>query len=102
MNVRKSTTCPSALNTTPPTRTHVQWSQPEEKLHLPERVKPPSVCTALPVGAYDELSRVLVSLPHTACWASSANSATCQRWTPTTLEPKPVAPPAVALPRPAV
>ena len=59
MNVRKSTTWPSALNTSPPSSTHWQWSQPEEKLHLPESVKPPSVCTALPVGAYDELSRVL-------------------------------------------
>ena len=58
MNVRKSTTWPSALNTSPPSSTQVQWSQPEEKLHLPESVKPPSVWTALPVGAYDELRRV--------------------------------------------
>src|SRR5690349_24974269 len=97
MNVRKSTTWPSALNTRPPSSTHAQWSQPLEKLHLHESVKPPSVWTALPVGAYDELSRVLVSSPHTACWASSANSATCQGCTPTTLETHPVEPQAPAM-----
>src|SRR3954466_2663173 len=78
MKVRKSTTLPSSLKTSPPSSTHEQWSQPEEKLHLPLRMKPPSVSVALPVGAYDELSRTLVSEPQTACWASSANSATCQ------------------------
>ena len=102
MNVRKSTTWPSALNTSPPSSTHVQWSQPEEKLHLPESVKPPSVCTALPVGAYDELSRVVVSLPQTACCASSAKSATCHGCTPTTLETQPVEPQALAMSRTAV
>src|SRR6188768_2354831 len=84
MNVRKSTTLPSSLNTRPPSSTQVQWSQPDEKLHLPDSVKPPSVIVALPVGAYDELSRVVVSAPHTACCASSENSATCHGCTPTT------------------
>ena len=83
MNVRKSMTWLSSLNTSPPSSTHEQWSQPELKLHLPDSVKPPSVSMALPVGAYDELSRVLVSSPQTACCASSANSATCHGCTPT-------------------
>ena len=69
---------------------------------MPESLKPPSVWTALPVGAYDELSRVSVSLPHTACCASSANSATCQGCTPTTLETQPVEPQALAMSRTAV
>src|ERR1700712_1984217 len=102
MKVRKSTTCPSVLNTRPPSSTHEQWSHPLEKLHLPDSVKPPSAWTALPVGAYDELSRVLVSLPHTACCASSANSATCHGCTPTTLETQPVEPHALAMSRTAV
>ena len=34
---RKSTTWPSSLNTSPPSSTHWQWSQPEEKLHLPRQ-----------------------------------------------------------------
>src|SRR3954447_15104499 len=102
MNVRKSTTWPSALNTSPPSSTHVQWSQPEEKLHLPDSVKPPSVCTALPVGAYDELSLVAVSAPQTACCASSANRATCHGCPPTTLETQPVEPQALAMSRTAV
>ena len=38
MNVLKSTTWPSSLNTSPPSSTHVQWSHPEEKLHLPDSV----------------------------------------------------------------
>ncbi len=80
----------------------MQWSQPEEKLHLPDSVKPPSVCTALPVGAYDELSRVPVSSPHTACCASSAKRATCHGCTPTTLETQPVEPHALAMSRTAV
>ena len=58
--------------------------------------------TALPVGAYDELSLVSVSSPQTACWASSANSATCHGWTPTTLETQPVEPQADAMSRTAV
>src|SRR3954447_13289004 len=102
MKVRKSTTCPSVLNTSPPSSTQVQWSQPLEKLHLPDRVKPPSAWTALPVGAYDELRRVLVSVPHTACCASSAKSATCHGWTPTTLDTQPVDPHALEMSRTAV
>src|ERR1700712_4728855 len=102
MNVRKSTTWSSALNTRPPSRPHWQWSQPEEKLHLPESWKPPSATIALPVGAYDELSRVLTSLPHTACCASSLNRATCHGCTPTTLETQPVEPHAEAMSRTAV
>ena len=102
MNVRKSTTWSSALNTSPPSSTHWQWSQPEEKDHLPESWKPPSAWTALPVGAYDELSRVLVSCPQTACCASSANSATCHGCTPTTLETQPVEPQAEEMSRTAV
>src|SRR4051812_6561828 len=102
MKVRKSTTWPSVLKTSPPSSTHWQWSQPEEKLHLPDRVNPPSVCTALPVGAYDELSRVAVSLPHTACCASSANSAPCHGCTPPTLETQPVEPQAPEISRTAV
>src|ERR1700761_9168883 len=102
MKVRKSTTCPSALKTSPPSSTQEQWSHPLEKLHLPDSVKPPSVCTALPVGAYDELRRVRVSEPHTACCASSANRATCQGCSPTTLEPPPVEPQAPAMSRTAV
>src|SRR5688572_3085660 len=92
MNVRKSTTCPSGLSTRPPSSTHWQWSQPEEKLQRPLSVNPPSVRTAFPVGAYDDESRVSVSSPHTACWASSENSATCQGWTPTTEDTQPVEP----------
>src|SRR3712207_9458656 len=92
MNVRKSTTLPSALKTSPPSSTHWQWSQPDEKLQRPLSVKPPSVCTALPVGAYDDESRVLWSSPHTARCASSANSATCHGWTPTTEDTQPVEP----------
>ena len=57
---------------------------------------------ALPVGAYDELSRVPVSSPQTACCASSANSATCHGCTPTTLETQPVEPHAEAMSRTAV
>ena len=38
MNVLKSTTWPSALKTSPPSSTQLQWSQPEEKLHLPDSV----------------------------------------------------------------
>src|SRR4051812_25462903 len=102
MKVRKSTTWPSALKTSPPSSTQVQCSQPEEKLHLPESVNPPSVCTALPVGAYDELNRVAVSSPHPACCASSENNATCQGCTPTTLETQPVEPQALAMSRTAV
>ena len=34
----------------------------------------------------------MVSEPHTACWASSAKSATCHGCTPTTLETQPVEP----------
>ena len=82
MKVRKSTTWPSSLKTRPPSSTQLQWSQPDEKLHLPDSLKPPSASTALPVGAYDELSRTFWSSPHTACWASSSNSATCHGWTP--------------------
>ena len=33
-----------------------------------------------------------MSSPQTACWASSANSATCHGWTPTTLDTQPVEP----------
>src|SRR4051794_30771030 len=102
MNVLKSTTLPSALKTNPPSRTQVAWSQPDEKLHLPDSVYPPSVIVALPVGAYDELSRTLVSEPQTACWASSANSATCHGCTPSTLETQPVEPQAEAMLRTAV
>ncbi len=36
MNVLKSTTLPSASKTRPPSSTQLQWSAPEEKLHLPE------------------------------------------------------------------
>src|SRR5690348_1760543 len=97
MNVRKSTTLPSALNTRPPSSTHWQWSQPDENDQRPLSWKPPSTCVALPVGAYDEESRVSVSLPHTACWASSGNSATCHGWTPTTEETQAVEPQAPAI-----
>src|SRR5215210_6558202 len=97
MNVRKSTTLPSSLNTSPPSRTHWQWSQPLLNDQRPLSVKPPSVSTALPVGAYDEDSRVLWSSPHTACCASSANSATCQGCTPTTDDTQPVEPQAPAI-----
>ena len=38
MKVLKSTTWPSSLKTRPPSSTQVQWSQPDEKLHLPESV----------------------------------------------------------------
>ena len=38
MNVLKSTIWPSSVKTSPPSSTHEQWSQPEEKLHLPERM----------------------------------------------------------------
>ena len=54
------------------------------------------------MGAYDELSRVAGSEPHTACWASSANSATCHGCTPTTLHTQPVEPQAPAMSRTAV
>src|SRR5690349_9641291 len=97
MKVRKSTTLPSSLNTSPPSRTHWQWSQPEEKLQRPLSWKPPSAWVALPVGAYDDDSRVSWSSPQTACCASSANRATCQGWTPTTLETHPVEPQAPAI-----
>ena len=102
MNVRKSMTWLSSLKTSPPSRTHEQWSQPELKLHLPESRNPPSVTLAFPVGAYDELNRVPVSSPQTACCASSANSATCHGCTPTTLETQPVEPHAEAISRTAV
>ena len=102
MNVRKSTTLPSSLKTRPPSSTHWQWSQPDEKLHLPLSRKPPSVICALPVGAYDDDSRVEVSWPHTACCASSSKSATCHGCTPTTLETQPVEPQAEAMSRTAV
>src|SRR3954453_14377414 len=102
MKVRKSPTLPSSLKTSPPSSTHEQGSQPEEKLHLPLRMKPPSVSEAFPAGAYDELSRTLVSEPQTACWASSANSATCHGCTPTTLDTQPVEPQAEAMLRTAV
>jgi hypothetical protein len=52
---------------------------------------------ALPVGAYDELSRVEVSVPQTACCASSWNSATCHGCTPSTEEIQPVEPQADAI-----
>src|SRR4051794_8607503 len=97
MNVLKSTTCPSALNTRPPRSTHWQWSQPLLKDHRPLRVKPPSVSWALPVGAYDEESRVFSSEPQTACWAWSSKRATCQGCTPTTEDTQPVEPHAPAI-----
>ena len=43
-----------------------------------------------------------VSSPHTACWASSEKSATCQGCTPTTLLTQPVEPQAEAMSRTAV
>src|SRR3954468_2499447 len=97
MKVRKSTTWLSALNTSPPSSTHWQWSQPLLKDHRPDSWKPPSVRCALPVGAYDEESRVFSSDPHTACWASSSKSATCHGCTPTTEDTQPVEPQAPAI-----
>src|SRR5215217_998108 len=97
MNVRKSTTCPSSLNTSPPSSTHWQWSDPEEKLQRPLSVNPPPVSWALPVGAYDDDRRTSWSEPHTACCASSANNATCHGWTPTTEDTQPVDPQAPAI-----
>src|SRR3954454_8095746 len=99
MKVRKSTTLPSSLKTRPPSSTHWQWSQPLLKDQRPLSAKPPSVTVALPVGAYDEESRVCWSSPHTACCASSANSAPCQGWPPTTEETQPVEPQAPAISR---
>src|SRR3954447_6141617 len=97
MNVRKSTTWPSSLNTSPPSSTHWQWSQPLLNDHRPLSRKPPSVSCALPVGAYDEESRVFSSDPQTACCASSSKSATCQGCTPTTDDTQPVEPQAPAI-----
>src|SRR3954452_11170716 len=97
MNVRKSTTCPSSLKTRQPSSTHWQWSEPDEKLRRPLSLNPPSVSCALPVGAYDDDRRVFWSSPQTACCASSAKSATCQGWTPTTDDTQPVEPQAPAI-----
>src|SRR3954469_10807024 len=99
MKVRKSMTFPSSLKTRPPRSTHWQWSHPLLKDQRPLSVKPPSVTVALPVGAYDEDSRVCWSSPQTACCASSANSATCHGCTPTTEETQPVEPQAPAMSR---
>jgi hypothetical protein len=52
---------------------------------------------ALPVGAYDDDARTLVSSPQTACCASSAKSAICHGCTPKTLETQPVEPQAPAM-----
>src|SRR3954454_12940113 len=99
MKVRKSMTLPSSLKTNPPRSTHWQWSQPLLKDQRPLSVKPPSVTVALPVGAYDEESRVCWSPPHPPCCPSSANSAPGHGWTPTTEEPQPVEPQAPAISR---
>src|SRR5215813_11914756 len=73
-----------SLGATPPRNTHWQWSQPLENDQRPERRKPPSTRSTLPVGAYDELMRTLVSFPQTSRCASSGNSPSCQLCTPTT------------------
>src|SRR4051812_18586602 len=102
MNVLKSTTLPSSLKTRPPSSTHEQWSQPDEKLHLPDRVQPPSVSWALPAGADGELRRGVVGVPQMACCAAAEKSRACHGWTPTTLETQPVEPHAPAMSRTAV
>ena len=53
-------------------------------------------------GRKDVPARTEVSALHTACWASSANSASCHGCTPTTLATQPVEPQAEAISRTAV
>src|SRR5215475_1629159 len=74
-----------SLGAIPPRNTHWQWSQPLENDQRPESRKPPFTRCTLPVGAYDELIRTLVSSPQTSRCASSGNSPSCQLWIPTTL-----------------
>src|SRR5262245_38560055 len=79
-----------SLGATPPRNTHWQWSQPLENDQRPESRKPPSSRSTFPVGAYDELMRTVVSFPQTSRCACSANSPSCQLWTPTTPRNQPL------------
>src|SRR5262245_49125486 len=75
---------------TPPRNTHSQWSQPLENDQSPDRRKPPSTRSTLPVGAYDEETCTELSAPHTSRCACSGNSASCQLCTPSTPSTQPL------------
>jgi hypothetical protein len=90
---------PSSPRTSPPRNTQVAWSHPEEKLHRPLNVKPPSTGFARPMGAYDEETLVSSSSPHTSRWARSSNSPSCHGWHPSTEATHPVDPHALEISR---
>ncbi len=58
----KSTGLPSLI-TGPPRNAHVAWSQPEDHCHAPLTRYPPSTTVPAPIGAYDDETRTVGSLP---------------------------------------
>ncbi len=85
--------------TSPPSRIHCAWSQPDENDQRPVNVNPPSVGVARPIGAYEEEMSVDGSSPHTSCCARSSKMPSCHGCTPSTDDTQPVEPQALAIAR---
>src|SRR5262245_52211198 len=75
---------------TPPRNTQSAWSQPLENDQRPESRKPPSTRSTFPVGAYDDETCTVPSLPQTSRCACSGNRPSCQLWTPSTPSTQPL------------